>query len=78
MRIGDELGFLFGNGLPANFLAEYYAPSGYGPARAAWLLARAFFSALWHGPFMRRLFKRFEGLGARRRRRCWNRRRSSA
>jgi diacylglycerol kinase family enzyme len=61
MRIGDELGFLFGSGLPANFLTEYYAPSGYGPARAAWLLVRAFFSALWHGPFIRRLFKRFEG-----------------
>jgi diacylglycerol kinase family enzyme len=61
LRIGDELGFLFGSGLPANFLAEYYAPSGYGPGRAMLLLARAFFSALWHGPFIRRLFKRFEG-----------------
>jgi diacylglycerol kinase family enzyme len=61
MRIGDELGFLFGSGLPANFLTEYYAPTGYGPARAAWLLVRAFFSALWHGPFIQRLFKRFEG-----------------
>jgi diacylglycerol kinase (ATP) len=61
MRIGDELGFLFGSGLPANFLTEYYAPSGYGPGRAAWLLVRAFFSALWHGPFIQKLFKRFEG-----------------
>src|SRR5262245_32027724 len=61
LRIGPELGFLFGSGLPANFLTEYYAPGGYGPARAAWLLVRAFFSALWHGPFIRRLFKRFEG-----------------
>jgi diacylglycerol kinase (ATP) len=61
LRINAELGFLFGSGLPANFLAEYYAPSGYGPGRAAWLLARAFFSALWHGPFVQRLFKRFEG-----------------
>jgi diacylglycerol kinase (ATP) len=61
MRIGDELGFLFGSGLPANFLTEYYAPSGYGPGRAAWLLVRAFFSALWKGPFIRKLFKRFEG-----------------
>jgi diacylglycerol kinase (ATP) len=61
LRIGDELGFLFGSGLPANFLAEYYAPSGYGPGRAAWLLFRAFCSALWHGPFIRRMFKRFEG-----------------
>ncbi|HMF39227.1 MAG TPA: diacylglycerol kinase family protein, partial [Polyangia bacterium] len=51
LRIGDELGFLFGSGLPANFLTEYYGPGGYGPGRAAWLLTRAFFSALWHGPF---------------------------
>ena len=57
----SELGFLFGSGLPANFLAEYYGPGGYGPARAAWLLVRAFFSALWQGPFVRKLFKRFEG-----------------
>ena len=61
LRIGDELGFLFGSGLPANFLTEYYGSGEYGPARAAWLLMRAFFSALWHGPFIRRLFKRFEG-----------------
>lgn len=61
LRIGDELGFLFGSGLPANFLTEYYAPSGYGPARAAWLLLRGFFSAMWGGPFVRKLFKRFEG-----------------
>ena len=61
MRIGDEFGFLFGSGLAANFLTEYYAPSGYGPGRAAWLLFRGFFSAIWNGPFIRRLFKRFEG-----------------
>jgi len=61
MRIGAELGFLFGNGMPANFLTEYYGGGEYGPARAAWLLMRAFFSALWHGPFIQRLFKRFEG-----------------
>jgi len=61
LRIGDELGFLFGSGLPANFLAEYYGSGEYGPARAAWLLCRAFFSALWHGPFIQKLFKRFEG-----------------
>src|SRR5262249_37091451 len=62
MRIGDELGFLFGSGLAANFLTEYYGPGeGYGPARAAWLLLRGFFSALWNGPFIRKLFRRFEG-----------------
>jgi diacylglycerol kinase (ATP) len=61
LRIGGELGFLFGSGLPANFLSEYYGPGEYGPARAAWLLMRGLFSALWGGPFVRRLFKRFEG-----------------
>lgn len=61
MRIGRDVGFLFGSGLPANFLTEYYAPGEYGPARAAWLLIRAFFSAVWQGPFIRKLFKRFEG-----------------
>jgi diacylglycerol kinase family enzyme len=61
LRIGAKVGFLFGSGLPANFLAEYYGPGEYGPARAAWLLVRAFFSALWQGPFIRKLFKRFEG-----------------
>jgi diacylglycerol kinase family enzyme len=61
LRIGDELGFLFGSGLPANFLAEYYAPSGYGPGRAAWLLMRGFLSAMWNGPFIKKLFKRFVG-----------------
>ena len=61
LRIGGKVGFLFGSGLPANFLAEYYGSGEYGPARAAWLLMRAFFSALWQGPFIRKLFKRFEG-----------------
>ena len=58
---GDTLGFIFGNGLMANFLTEYYGTGSYGPARAAWLLVRAAGSAMVGGPFMRRLFKRFEG-----------------
>jgi len=63
LRVDDTLGFLFGNGLPANFLGEYYGDQSgaYGPGRAAWLLTRAFFSALWRGPFARRLFRRFKG-----------------
>jgi diacylglycerol kinase (ATP) len=61
MRIGEHLGFVFGNGLAANFLGEYYADDAYGPKRAAWLLARTFFSALVRGPFVRKIFKRFEG-----------------
>jgi diacylglycerol kinase family enzyme len=61
MRIGQHLGFVFGNGLAANFLAEYYADDAYGPKRAAWMLARTFGSALVRGPFVRKIFKRFEG-----------------
>jgi diacylglycerol kinase family enzyme len=61
MRIGDTLGFIFGNGLMANFLGEYYGTGKYGPARAAWLLLRAVGSAMIGGKFMRRLFRRFEG-----------------
>jgi diacylglycerol kinase (ATP) len=58
---GDHLGFVFGNGLSANFLGEYYATANYGPRRALWLLARTFFSALVDGPFVHRIFRRYEG-----------------
>jgi diacylglycerol kinase family enzyme len=61
MRIGDKLGFVFGNGLMANFLGEYYAVGAYGPKRALWLIARTFMSTLVRGPFARRVFRRFEG-----------------
>jgi diacylglycerol kinase (ATP) len=61
LRIGDTLGFIFGNGLMTNFLAEYYGTGEYGPARATWLLFRAFGSALINGPFIHKIFKRFEG-----------------
>jgi diacylglycerol kinase (ATP) len=61
MRVGAQLGFVFGNGLMSNFLEEYYGTGSYGPARAAWLLLRALCSALIGGPFVRRLFRRFEG-----------------
>ncbi|HVV16281.1 MAG TPA: diacylglycerol kinase family protein [Polyangia bacterium] len=57
----EHLGFIFGNGLMANFLGEYYGTGKYGPARAAWLLLRACGSALIGGPFVKKLFKRFEG-----------------
>lgn len=61
IQVGDQYGFVFGNGLIANFLTEYYGPSGYGTARAIWLLFRVFGSALVFGPFARRVFRRFEG-----------------
>jgi len=61
LRIGDTLGFIFGNGLMANFLTEYYGAGEYGPARATWLLLRAVGSAMIDGPFIHKIFKRFEG-----------------
>jgi diacylglycerol kinase (ATP) len=61
LRVGDHLGFVFGNGLAANFLSEYYADDAYGPKRAAWLLVKTFGSALVRGAFVRKIFKRFEG-----------------
>jgi diacylglycerol kinase (ATP) len=62
LRIGDTLGFIFGNGLMANFLGEYYGTGEYGPARATWLLVRALGSAIINGPFIHKLFKRFDGI----------------
>ena len=62
LGVGSKLGFIFGNGLMANFLGEYYGTGRYGPARAAWLLARGLCSALIGGPFVARLFRRFEGV----------------
>jgi diacylglycerol kinase (ATP) len=62
LKVGPRFGFVFGNGVLANFLVEYYGgPNGYGPGRALFLLARLFLSALIRGPFMRRVFRRFRG-----------------
>lgn len=61
VRVGDQYGFIFGNGLLANFLVEYYAGQRYGPGRAIWLIGRVFLSALVRGPFVKRVFKRFRG-----------------
>jgi diacylglycerol kinase (ATP) len=61
LRIGDTHGFVFGNGMMANFLEEYYAKHDYGPSRATWLLLRTFFSALVGGPYASQIFRRFEG-----------------
>jgi diacylglycerol kinase family enzyme len=58
MQIGDKYGFIFGNGLIANFLEAYYATGRPSPATGAWLLARTVASALWRGPLVRRLTRR--------------------
>jgi diacylglycerol kinase (ATP) len=61
LRVGTSFGFVFGNGLMANFLEEYYAKGGYGASRAVWILLRTFVSALVWGSYARRIFRRFRG-----------------
>ena len=63
LRVGDaQYGFVFANGVLANFLGEYYAGSGHGgPWRALWLMTRLALSGLVRGPFARRVFRRFHG-----------------
>ena len=62
IKVDDLYGFIFGNGVMANFLNEYYAPGGYGPGRAVWLLLRLLGSSLIMGPFVKRVFDRFRGI----------------
>lgn len=61
LQVGDRFGFVFGNGIMANFLAEYYAGQTYGPLRALLLMVRLLTSALVGGSLMRRVFRRFRG-----------------
>ncbi len=55
-----QYGFLFGNGLIANFLDAYYEGTEPSPAKAAWILARAIGAALVGGAFIRRLMRPIE------------------
>jgi len=58
MRVdGGEYGFLFGTGLQAHFLEEYYRGGEPSPAKAAWVLLRAVGSALVQGDLVKRLFR---------------------
>jgi diacylglycerol kinase family enzyme len=61
LRVGDRFGFVFGNGILANFLVEYYQGKSYGPIRALVLMLRLLASAIVRGTLMRRVFKRFRG-----------------
>lgn len=60
LRVGDEApqyGFLFGNGLIANFLEVYYEGSEPSPSKALWILGRGILSAFVNGPAIRRLMR---------------------
>lgn len=58
---GTQYGFLFGNGLIARFLEEYYEGTDPTPAKAVWLLVRACLSAAVGGPLIRRLLAPYVG-----------------
>ncbi len=53
-------GFIFGNGLVANFVKEYFSVDDPTPARAAGLLLKGIGSAMVGGEFVKRILKRLE------------------
>jgi diacylglycerol kinase (ATP) len=61
MRIGDRYGFIFGNGIIANFLEAYYATGRPSPIMGARVLGRAIGAVMFRTAFAKRLFKRFVG-----------------
>ncbi|MCG3172993.1 MAG: hypothetical protein GMKNLPBB_01165 [Myxococcota bacterium] len=56
MKIGDRMGFIFGNGLTTNFLTEYYTGAEPSPVKAFTTLSKAVGSAAVGGPLAKRLF----------------------
>lgn len=61
MRIGDQYGFLFGNGIIARFLELYYEGGEPTPAKAAWILGRGVLSTFVQGAYIRQLMKPWRG-----------------
>ncbi len=53
----SHAGFLFGTGLQAAFLEEYYRGGEPTPMKAGWVLGRAVLSAAVQGPLIQRLFR---------------------
>jgi diacylglycerol kinase family enzyme len=61
LKVDHAFGFVFGNGLMANFLEEYYAKEQYGSRRALRILAHTFTSGLIGGDYAHKIFRPFEG-----------------
>lgn len=55
---GEQLGFLFGIGLPASFLQAYYEGETRGPLKGAYVLGRLVLSTPVWGRYARRVFHR--------------------
>jgi diacylglycerol kinase (ATP) len=61
LRVGQEYGFIFGNGLLTNFLEEYYASGSYGAFRALVVVLRILLSLVGNKWYALRIFRRFRG-----------------
>jgi diacylglycerol kinase (ATP) len=61
LKVGDRYGFIFGNGLVANFLEAYYATGKPSPWTGARVLFRTIASAIVRGAYIRKVFRRFQG-----------------
>ena len=61
LKVGDRYGFIFGNGLIANFLDAYYATGRPSPTMGAKLLLRTVASGIVGGKLIKQLFRRFVG-----------------
>jgi diacylglycerol kinase family enzyme len=61
LRVGNDYGFIFGNGLMTNFLEEYYARGRYGAGRVLWIFFRLLLSLVSTHRYARRLFRSFRG-----------------
>jgi diacylglycerol kinase (ATP) len=60
IRVNGEYGFIYGVGAPERFISRYLEVAEYGKFRAACILLRGMFSALFNGRFARMLCKRFD------------------
>ena len=55
LKVGDRYGFLFGNGLIANFLDAYYATGRPSPVMGAKILLKGITSGIFGGSFKKNL-----------------------
>lgn len=56
LGVDDRFGFIFGNGIFANYLRHYYEGAEPSPSKAAWVLARAVGSVIARGEMARDIF----------------------
>jgi diacylglycerol kinase family enzyme len=62
MQIGDQYGFIFGNGLIYNFLETYYEGGNASPWKAFKVVSKGVLSSFVNGTLSQRLFRRARGM----------------